>query len=497
MAGNLVKKGNTWHVRMAIPNDVQAAFGHRRILTRSLKTSSKKQADLLKAAHLLEWKELIRKARKGLPLPDDWKDQIIDVSEVINDDIRKHILSLVGQGTYTPPDSGEPDPAWLEHPELVEALAYLNSDERTLEEKIEYRRELGKVFIESTARIFQNKFQDRTPSEDAQLAAAIESPHSFTTKHPITSDSIEKWGDYLNTHLDNQKTIVSHISRVRRIAKFLSSHELDLSFESIHHFITDLQLSNKTAKSYLWSGRDLWDWATLYDNNFKKRQKDQPNPFKGHKLPKNRAAKGDTWSAFKKQDIELLYTKAHEQEKFELAKLIAIAAYTGMRLEEIGRIKPSDITYKDKMPYSLNIPQAKTPAGIREIPIHSEISELFSLLAAAPKNGYLLLGKPNKFGNRLDYLSKQFGRLKKKANFSDSYVFHSIRKTTATELQQSGADILIVPAILGHETGTVTYDIYAKGPSMIQMQEAVKKLSFDFSKSPTQDQPKTHRTNNS
>jgi integrase len=482
VAKNLVKKGSTWHVRLAIPKDVQHAFGFRKILTRSLKTSDSRKAELLSASFLLEWKALIDETREGSPLPNDWSDQIMEVVNRVNDDIHQHALSLVGQGTYVNgSESDTVDPAWLDHPELIELLAYLNSDQLTMEQKVEYRQELGRLFKEAAPRLFEKKYIDRSPSENDLLASAKESPDKFTAKHPITKDIIEKWNNYLNTQLDNKKTIASHTSRIRKIAKFLSSKELDLNFDSIHIFINESKAAQKTIKNYLWSGRDLWEWANIYNESFKKRHIGKANPFNGHRLPKNKDAKAKSWEVFTQKEVELLHKKAKAAGKTELSNLIEIAAYTGMRLEEIGRIQPSDITYKNNTPYSIQVTKAKTKSGIREIPIHLNLSCLILELCANPKDGYLLQGRQNKYDLRLDYLSKQFGKLKKAAGFSKNHVFHSIRKTTATELQHSGADILIIPAILGHETGTITYDIYAQGPSMKQKHEAISRLNFDFS----------------
>jgi integrase len=486
MSGNLVRKGNIWHVRLAIPEDVQHAFGFRKVLTRSLGTSNKGQAQLLKAEHILTWKALIKQARQGAPLPNDWAEQITDVWQQLDDDVASHAVSLVGQGEYEERDI-EIDPVWFQHPELVELSSllatmndYINGEDSSLEEKIEYKRELANAFKEATPKLFEKRFKDRSPEEEAQLKTAIESPQEFTVKHPITNSLISSWREFLKTQLDKEKTIDSHISRVRKIAKYLTENNMDLSFDSVHSFIKNSGLSKKTITNYLWSGSNLWDWAKQYNPTFKKRQKDNQNPFSGHRLPRNKAAQGQIRKAFSRVEIEAIYTAVIQEEKTELSKLITIAAYTGMRLEEIGRIQKDDITYSENHPYSIHIPEAKSEAGIRDVPIHPAIAELIASLVLKSEDSYLIKGKPNKYGERLGYLSKQFGRIKKKLGFSNEYAFHSIRKTTATELQQAGVDALTLPAILGHEIGLVTYDIYSNGPSMEQKHDAIRKLEFTF-----------------
>lgn len=486
MAGNLVRKGNTWHVRLAIPEDVQHAFGFRKVLTRSLGTSNKGQAELLKAKYLLEWKALIKQARQGAPLPNDWAEQITDVWQQLDDDVASHAKSLIGLGEYEERDI-EVDPVWFQHPELAEfsnLLAemndYINGEDSSLEEELEYKRELANAFKEATPKLFERRFKDRSPDEEAQLQMAIDSPQNFTVKHPITNRLISSWREFLRTQLDNERTIDSHISRANKIANYLTEKKIDLSFDSVHSFINNSGLSKKTITNYLWSGRDLWNWAMTYNTAFKKRQKGNQNPFSGHKLPRNRAAQGKYWKAFSRNEIEQIYAATLEKGKTELSNLIKIAAYTGMRIEEIGRVQDSDITYIDQQPYSIHIPEAKSQAGIRDVPIHPKIGKLIESLLQKSEDSYLIKGKPNKYNQRLSYLSKQFGRIKKELGFSDEHVFHSIRKTTATQLQQAGVDALTLPAILGHEVGLITYDIYSNGPSMEQKHDAIRKLEFTF-----------------
>lgn len=68
-------------------------------------------------------------------------------------------------------------------------------------------------------------------------------------------------------------------------------------------------------------------------------------------------------------------------------------------------------------------------------------------------------GAKNQYGIRSDTLSKKFGRIKTKLGFGREYVFHSIRKTVATKLEQAGFQENIAADILGHEKPNITYGL--------------------------------------
>jgi integrase len=85
-----------------------------------------------------------------------------------------------------------------------------------------------------------------------------------------------------------------------------------------------------------------------------------------------------------------------------------------------------------------------------------------------------------KSGSLFQSFPKRFGRLKTAQAYTSLHSFHSIRKTAATELERANVSPLVIPAILGHDVGHISFDIYSAGASMEQKKEAIEKLHFDF-----------------
>ena len=127
---------------------------------------------------------------------------------------------------------------------------------------------------------------------------------------------------------------------------------------------------------------------------------------------------------------------------------------------------------------ALRIRQAKTQAGVRFVPLHPAIAPVVDRLIEESGDGFLILSEAkNQFDQRSPGLSKRFGRLKKELCFGPELVFHSLRKTVTTKLEQAGV-IADVPAdIVVHEKQTMTYGLYSGGTSMAQKMGAVSKIS--------------------
>ncbi|WP_426943940.1 tyrosine-type recombinase/integrase [Pseudomonas oryzihabitans] len=491
MADNLVLKGGTYHVRLDLPEDVQGAFGNRKILSKSLKTGSRAEAMRLRLAVLAQWKAHIQQIReRKAGEADRWREHLADFSKGVSSNMDTFLLHAARgkklPGDLSPIDKEEMRKGLMtiaEHAEPEAFMAFLDvliSMKDDTISNVDYLNRLQDVYPKLMASVAGN-LNELSRSEIAEAEGILTDPESYKPKSPIGTAKLDRFKDHLLTQSDNAKTVDQLVSRVRRISSYLTEKGLPFEFDTIHDFLKDISDSAKTRRQYLWSGKKFWTWAVRYDQDFRKRYASLPCPFEGHELPRNKAAQGESYNAFSKAEIERLHRAAIDKGDQALADLIQVAAFTGCRLEEMGRLKTEHTIYEGKVPVAFEVQQAKTKAGVRTVPIHSNLVPLYEkLVRDAGPDGYLFAGGKNKYGNRLDMLSKRFGRLKTAEGFDDSYVFHSVRKTTATELHQAGADALTIPAILGHEFGHISFDIYSKGPSLQQKAQAISLLKFDF-----------------
>ena len=196
-----------------------------------------------------------------------------------------------------------------------------------------------------------------------------------------------------------------------------------------NELIIDKGLSKKTIKCRLSPCKSYWEYLQI-----KGYVDPDRNPFINFKIPgndKTRQSK-ESREVFSVEEINQLEDEIKKKSNIypELNHLFQIAIYTGARIEEICKISKNDI--KSEV---INIPNSKTQAGIREVPIHDKLITLIKELHLSSSGEYLIDNLvPNKFGERSAYL----GRLKKSLGFGSTKVFHSISKTVITQLEQAG-----------------------------------------------------------
>ena len=157
-----------------------------------------------------------------------------------------------------------------------------------------------------------------------------------------------------------------------------------------------------------------------------------------------------------------------------LKDLITLGAYTGCRIDELCALKIETV-FNDK----IEITDAKTEAGRRTVPIHPHITQTVTKLVDMSEDGYLLSGLSfNKYGNRSNAIGKRFGRLKKRLGYGTDYVFHSLRKGFATQLENANVPVTVVARLMGHEVEGQTFGNYSDGLALEGLKKAIRNLDW-------------------
>ncbi|MBF8640113.1 tyrosine-type recombinase/integrase [Pseudomonas zeshuii] len=317
-----------------------------------------------------------------------------------------------------------------------------------------------------------------SPAEVVELESIITTPTSYKPRSPITLSRLAAFRAFREKQGLPPKTVDQQESKLQKLAAFLTSEGKPLEFDTVSSWLDSLELSSKTKAQYLLAGSVFWKWAMKYEDQWRKDFKDKVNPFLDHDLPQARGKQASEGRrrAFTKEEVERLFTASSGV----LRDLIELGAYTGARIEEICQLKADHIVKVDGFD-CFKIEDSKTVAGIRDIPVHPSLAPLIDRLTSKSKDGYLLPSSGgNQYGIRSDSLSKAFGRLKTSLGFGPQHVFHSVRKTFITQLQRADVPGVTIASIVGHETGTITYDVYSAGASTEQKLKAIKCIEFAF-----------------
>jgi len=173
-----------------------------------------------------------------------------------------------------------------------------------------------------------------------------------------------------------------------------------------------------------------------------------------------------------------------------------IGFYTGMRLGEIVQLHISDVALDADVPHldlneesgSGDPKHIKTAAGIRQVPIHSDVLELGFAAFVEKRQKW---GKPCKRifseitlgadGQASTQFSKFFARLMDNVGLTDpTLTFHSFRHGAEDAFRNANLQQYTIDSIMGHSDGKVSSE-YGVGPSLTLKAEAVQSMNLPVS----------------
>jgi len=403
----LTKKpgSDVYYATITIPLEVRPAIGRGVRFFQSTKTKSEPEA-LRRATVLVSgWKAEITKARGATPNPKD----------TFWESLRRQYIATDDEGT--------------------------------------------KFVIEEVAEQAASKLGN---SNEATHLFKLATDQAGTPLKPLVGD----WQGSLRV---SQKTIDQRVRDVTRMADHFFSVEA-IQPKMVKAWTDGLMKAGATAATLERVGNgchSFWRYLTQSGTV----EVDAPNPFSGSFSLARTTAKKVTIirKAFTAEELSTVYQMALSKGDDSLARVIALGAFTGARIEEICCLKLVHCTGG-----MFNIVDSKTEAGIRQVPIHPALVDLVDKMTKGSTDGYLVPSKAaGKYGVRSDPYSKRFGRMKEAMGFSTGHVFHSIRKTVATLLEQAEVKEGTAADILGHEKKSMSYGLYSDGSSMAQKREAM------------------------
>lgn len=413
---NIEQRHGLWYAVVTVPKDLRDKLGTKFI--QSLKTHNKAEAQLKAYPLITRWKAEIKKARGNTSaVPEEalmWKR---DLETAVPGDEHSY---------------GTKEAVMEALMDRVEAVAVKQGEAKAAEfygMAMGHRTPLRPLYVEWKEQLAL------APKTVDQMARDVERMvDHFKSLEALTPRALKLWTDEL--------------------AKAGATHS--------------------SLKRVLGSGKSLW----VYLRKSSQVGLDVIDPFTGVmslvsiKVERNKQGR----VAFKPEDIARIYQAALDNKDRPLADIIALGAYTGARINELACLKGSDITNAQ----SFKITDSKTRAGIREIPIHPAIEALVVRLKRDSNSGYLIPSESeNQYDNRGDALSKRFGRLKKSMGFTKgSEVFHSIRKTLITLMENAGVSEGVAADIVGHEKQTMTYGLYSMGSELEIKRAALAKATY-------------------
>jgi integrase len=247
-------------------------------------------------------------------------------------------------------------------------------------------------------------------------------------------------------------------------------------------------LSNRTINRYSVALSLVWKWAKKrgvidVENPWTDQQRKEPERRKVEKLP------------FSVDEMGRLLERCPDTRPNRhdtastLPWLCRIAAFSGMRLNEICSLKIGDLR-QDEGIWFFDITDAKTEAGDRRVPVHSVVLRAGLLEFAKHGDDWLFPGlKPGgPDGKRSWYASKRFTEMRRELGVvrvdsdtgKDKVDFHSFRRSAIQALERARVPQSEAAQIVGHEQAGITFGTYnPEGLTMAQRRDVVEEIRYE------------------
>ncbi len=414
--------GNQWRVRIKVPAAAQRVLGKKK-LVHPLHTDSLTEANRKKKFEVMRFQAMIQAALR----PDAVS---VDQLEAEARRFRKLVLA----------EREAPPKIDYDDPEYPEGIVRQDEADGLVDRAYEIEEKFGPERAQSFYRYASGQV---TPLKEHLDAWLNEKDFTGRTKytHRRTVADLEAWcrNDSIEPTLE---------AVTRKVAG---------------RFITESLIpgrSVKTINKHISALSTYWKWLM-------KRGHASENPWAGQSLAKPRRHLQRKLGGKRPYTDEEVRTLVHGPATPLLRDAMKIAALSGMRIEEICSLRVADCAED-----CFSVTRAKSPAGVRKVPIHSALREIVTArLDGKCPNDRIFdeLPEPPKSravdGRYSDPLSQAFTRYRRELGIDDrpegekqsNVDFHSFRRWFATKAHQAlqngatGFTPWTIADVLGHD----------------------------------------------
>jgi integrase len=231
-------------------------------------------------------------------------------------------------------------------------------------------------------------------------------------------------------------------------------------------------LSDATMNRHAATLAQLWDYAEdRYGYT-------GANPFKGFRRRLRQGVNVKGYVPWNPDELKHLLDPP--PARADLTEVILVAMFTGMRLDEIASLKGAQIKEAEGVTY-IQVDDAKTPAGIRQVPLHPRLGWLKDRAKAAKGGRIWPKFNPEGPGKKAGAdAGREFSRFKQGRGFRNRQkAFHSFRKNVTRIMERAGVPENEWAQVFGHERG-FTFGVYNPDGITLQRKADIIRL-IDYS----------------
>lgn len=435
-ATHLKRRHQTWYVRLAVPPTLQKRLGRAEIV-RSLRTRDLREANRRKHRVLSELKEFLARAEANAALPPEAAESFLAAA--------RELRAAVDRGETTEQDAEVALDAALE--EHLEAAGRKHGVDRDGDPKVPEEH----VRVIHLARRVLHKGDVTLLSEarERYLAETAKRVRKQTLRAKArVLDEFARW-------LGRDRDVTEVTKRIA--GRYVSD------------VLTQRGHAPKTIKDTLGDLSAFFAWL-------EGRGEVEFNPWRGVSRTVKDTTRGTRPKRRPWTDEELQRLLEGIPTDDPLWSMTAIAAYTGMRREEIANLKVEEAEGD-----AIRVTEGKTAAAIRTIPVHPVIAGLVKRLREKSSDGYVIprLLRGGADGKRGHYVGKRFGHAMKRLGFTDkALTFHTLRNSFMQRCEEAGVPESTVKLLVGHARQSMTFGRYSPGVEFEGLRKAVAKVTY-------------------
>jgi integrase len=412
--------GRSYRVQMAVPRHLRAIVGKAK-LVRGLRTDSLSKANLLKLRVLHDFRQTLAAAERATKgNPDGVMQEALQWREAFAQEAKE------GDGGPNSPD-------------YVSTALEARVDELVRAGEPERAQAIHRVAV----------------SKETPIAALVE--------------------DWLAERQMKPRQVLDSRRAITKLATWLTAQGHAATIEGVTKRIAgDYRMTfiraGTNAKT---ANKDISFISSLF--KFAERQGlVEDNPFRGQSLPKGKAQTG-AGTAHKRpyRDDELARLLESAPATHGLRDALVVLALSGMRTEELARLKAGDLHLTGAIPY-IQLRGTKSAAAARLVPVHVTALPILLGRARGKKGGdYLFEDLPTpREGSAMERgqpWTKAFGRLRLKVGITerqpgarqDNLDLHGLRRwfiARARDALNGGAQgftLRTVAQVVGHKAGEI------------------------------------------
>lgn len=436
-SSNLKRRHQTWFARVAVPRNLQAIVGQTEVL-RSLKTRDLREANKRKHRVLAEINSWISQFTANATLPKDSADYVLATARALRESIA----------------SGE-----------------------TTEADAEAAFDAGfEKHLESVAKKRGIDPETGDPLLEEQHERALKLAHQVLSRGDVTllSESIANYLREVKPRI-TQAGYSQKERQLRAFAKWLKTDcEVNtvtrrLAGRYVSEVLQPAELATKTKKDTIATLSAFWSWLELYDLA-------ELNPWRNMVRLMKESTRGGRAKPRPYTPEEFASLIGKLKPGSALLPLACIAAYSGMRIEEIAAMKTEHLTDN-----AFRVMEAKNENSVRYVPIHPVLKPIVSRLVETSADGYLVSGllPGGADGKRSHYASRYFGNFLRSHGFTDkTLTFHSLRRSFTQRCEQAEIPESTAKLLTGHSRQSLTYGLYSPGPEFPALETALHKIGY-------------------